>query len=918
MLLLNLSIALAATLNVDVNGSTNYSTIQSAVNAGSSGDTIRVKPGTYVENVDTKGKDLTIEATGSSTDTAIDGKNGDHSITVNSGETVSLSGFTLTGGAAGLEVRSSTVEASDIVVEGVSGEAPGGGFLVAAGANLTIEDCAVDGIEIQNNQYGGGFFIEDSSADISDCTVTNNTAYQGGGFYIWDSTVTLTDVAVEGNEAEWKGGGLRIREASTVTAKRLSADSNTSGDLGGGINSEDSDITCTGCQVRWNEAGGSGGGMSLSGSKTNSGVKFNGTATVINGNTTDQAAGAIYSTGTNLILYGSMLNNRSTASTTTRGQAVYFSKGDLTLKQITVSNHSSDEGGAVWVGGESGETLVIDQATFSDNSTTTGDGGAVFSGADTQVSSSTFENNESASAGGALFIDDADLTVDGSAFTSNGADVQGGAIKVYKGALTVRTSEFVGNTSASGGAIYHHGASSPDAKAVMNRNSFDSNIATNKGGAVNSNGAKSWNSTSSTYTGNAPEGVHVTGATWVLVKFDTYRDNVADGMVLNTIANGRTEGSRFVNNGGDGAYYSASKNHLIVASSFIENAGAGATLAVSESGMRIENCDAVANDVGFSVEYGNGDEIVNSIAAYNNQEGITAISSSPSVTYSDSTGNGDDWGGTLGDLTGTDGNLSQDPEYTGFSDDGNGLNDILFLGSTSPCRDVGDPSLTDADGSRSDMGSFGGAYANDEDSDGDGYKPSDGDCDNSNAEVHPGAQETWYDGIDGDCDGSDDYDQDGDGYRDPSGAGDDCDDTDPEIHPGADDSTEDGVDQDCDGQDGGSVVVDDTGADDTGVSDDSGDHTGWRQDLDGDGYSPSQGDCDDDDVRMNPGAAERCDDELDNDCDGATDAADGDCIGSAACESGCASGGPGGLGLLLLLVLGAGTLSRSRRDPECP
>ncbi len=37
------------------------------------------------------------------------------------------------------------------------------------------------------------------------------------------------------------------------------------------------------------------------------------------------------------------------------------------------------------------------------------------------------------------------------------------------------------------------------------------------------------------------------------------------------------------------------------------------------------------------------------------------------------------------------------------------------------------------------------------------------DCDDTSATVSPGATETWYDGVDGDCSGTSDYDQDGDG-----------------------------------------------------------------------------------------------------------------------------------------------------------
>ena len=41
-------------------------------------------------------------------------------------------------------------------------------------------------------------------------------------------------------------------------------------------------------------------------------------------------------------------------------------------------------------------------------------------------------------------------------------------------------------------------------------------------------------------------------------------------------------------------------------------------------------------------------------------------------------------------------------------------------------------------------------------------------------------------------------------------------------------------------------------------------------DVDGDGYGESE-DCDDQDPSVHPGAAELCDDGVDNDCDGETD-----------------------------------------------
>ena len=53
------------------------------------------------------------------------------------------------------------------------------------------------------------------------------------------------------------------------------------------------------------------------------------------------------------------------------------------------------------------------------------------------------------------------------------------------------------------------------------------------------------------------------------------------------------------------------------------------------------------------------------------------------------------------------------------------------------------------------------------DMDGDGYEAAAAggdDCDDANPEAYPGAEEVWYDGVDQNCDGESDYDQDGDGY----------------------------------------------------------------------------------------------------------------------------------------------------------
>ena len=174
-----------------------------------------------------------------------------------------------------------------------------------------------------------------------------------------------------------------------------------------------------------------------------------------------------------------------------------------------------------------------------------------------------------------------------------------------------------------------------------------------------------------------------------------------------------------------------------------------------------------------------------------------------------------------------------------------------------------------------------------DDLDGDGFRVEEGDCDDGNPDVAPGAQETC-DGVDQDCDGTIDddvvqtfyTDADGDGFGDaatptqacerPEGTAttaSDCDDGDANIYPGADDPC-DGVDQDCDGDvDDGRARTVYADADGDGHGDAA---TGRSTCGDDVGWVSSSDDCDDRMADAFPGHPEVCD-EVDNDCDGTVD-----------------------------------------------
>ncbi len=187
------------------------------------------------------------------------------------------------------------------------------------------------------------------------------------------------------------------------------------------------------------------------------------------------------------------------------------------------------------------------------------------------------------------------------------------------------------------------------------------------------------------------------------------------------------------------------------------------------------------------------------------------------------------------------------------------------------------------------------------DLDGDGFSVNQGDCNDLDQSIFPGATETCGDGVDQDCSGADlgcsqDWflDEDSDGYAtgdavsaiqrpdaryytvdELTAVSGDCDDGNAAVHPNADEICGDGIDQDCVGGDLSCPVE---------VRYD------WFLDSDLDGYSegttinaavrPSSGyftveeltatsgDCNDDDSSVHPNTWENCGDGIDQDCSG--------------------------------------------------
>ena len=152
--------------------------IQDAINSATHGDVIEVTAGTYMENINFKGKQITVKSTAGAAMTIIDGGGTARVVTFNSGEQreAILEGFT---------IRNGVGQKLDGLDYGF-----GGGILCRGSSPI------IKGNIIEQNQadpsssglfgLGGGICIyEGSYPEISGNTIRNNKAESGAGIYIF-------------------------------------------------------------------------------------------------------------------------------------------------------------------------------------------------------------------------------------------------------------------------------------------------------------------------------------------------------------------------------------------------------------------------------------------------------------------------------------------------------------------------------------------------------------------------------------------------------------------------------------------------------------------------------------------------------------------------------------------------------------
>ena len=233
-LILAFAPAAQASTNLYVNGATGNDsnnckslkhackTIGHAISLASSGDTVKVAPSTYKENL-TIGISLNILGADART-TVVDGNQAKTVFTISSG-VVLLSGLTIENGTA------------------VGGYAGG----IANKGTLTVSMCTITGND-GTGGYVGGIFNDAGTTTVTNSTITGNSVsggYVGGIFNFNGGTTTFSSSTITGNSASGGyAGGIFIDGGTTTFQNTIMA--NSGGNCSGTVSSSGYNLSSDG------------------------------------------------------------------------------------------------------------------------------------------------------------------------------------------------------------------------------------------------------------------------------------------------------------------------------------------------------------------------------------------------------------------------------------------------------------------------------------------------------------------------------------------------------------------------------------------------------------------------------------------------------------------------------------------------
>jgi len=259
-----------------------FTKIQEAIDAAGNRDTIIVGPGTYLENIDFNGKDISVRSSGGSKVTWIDGNQLGSVVSFKNGETPNsvLDGFTLTNGngtfipnltcGGGIYCFNSSPTIKKNIISNNSVSNYGGGIYCYFNSSPIILNNTIRGNEASK---GSGIYCEDNSnAIITRNTITENVADDGGGIYCDYCMLTIKKNIASKNTASSGGGGFNINWGSSASIIDNNDIFENNARYGGGILCV-YDPTITNNKIYKNTSSHSGGG--IYGSSSDSDISSN-------------------------------------------------------------------------------------------------------------------------------------------------------------------------------------------------------------------------------------------------------------------------------------------------------------------------------------------------------------------------------------------------------------------------------------------------------------------------------------------------------------------------------------------------------------------------------------------------------------------------------------------------------------------
>jgi predicted outer membrane repeat protein len=546
----------------------------------------------------------------------------------------------------------------------------------------------------------------------------------------------LTIIGLEGAEqttvdAEGNGRTLSVTGRSDLTVQGLTLRDGT-GDVGGVVACDRSDLVLVESVVTGGQAD-DGGGIGASD------CDLNVVDTVVSQNAATRFGGGLFTTGSS----GELVRTTLDGNTAYEGGGAFTYDGDFDITDSTFSANEATTvaeddwgpgggGGGLWsAGGE------VTGTSFIGNTSTYHAGGAYFYRGRPTFTGNTVDNNYCGEDGAGIYFNISTATISGNVFRDNEAYDDAGGLRLYYGSSRIENNEFYGNSAGDdgGGAKFSH------SEHVFNGNYMEGNSTGDAGGGLelDNDSTHVYDNVFVDNTANRGAGLH----NWRTERRFTIEDSEFIGNKAGDCGGGlQFDNSPYVitvknlwlegNEGNDGAALCVDRvyrdpedvggvedyfqdtlldihNVVFSGNDASDDGGAVYVRAGSVDIANVVMDDNEGPGAAAIAVKGATVTLMNSIVSENSGGAALYVEDtedgpgSLTATYSDFYRNSSIADG-IEDPRGSNGNIDENPDFDSGAGD-------YSLQSSSPCINAGNPSVSDTDGSRSDMGFFGGPGA---------------------------------------------------------------------------------------------------------------------------------------------------------------------------------------------------------------